>query len=230
MSLADFEAEMAELRRSMEAELGERVAGIETLPLAELRREAHRIRGGFSARRKLTELAGRVEKLAAEGDEEAARRAAVLLAEEARSVAANAKTASLSIAPAPTESRARLVVVDDDPQIRRMLQLTLERSGQYDVEAFADGVAVLSRLQQATPTIDLIIADAMMPELGGMELARLLRERAPEIPVVVLSAATPEELGFSDEIEWWRKPLKRRELLARVEAQLALKRRCAGHR
>lgn len=223
MSLAELTAKLAELNRSIEAELAERVQVFEDADLATIRREAHKLRGGFPDRPQLTRLAGRVEELAAAGEEEAARRAVLVLCEEARRIS------QVSAAPKPLpkpnlseghERTFRILVVDDDDAIRRLTVTSLARLGGHTVSAAESADGVLERASEGL--YDLIIADGMMPGVGGVELALSLRERSVDVCVVVLSAAAPEELGANGhDLTWWRKPLSPHELVRRVAELMA---------
>ncbi|MFK8003165.1 MAG: response regulator [Polyangiales bacterium] len=221
MSLDDLNAKLAELRQSLERGLADRVRVFDGADLATIRREAHKLRGGFPHQRRLTELAAQVEELAGQGEEELARHAAVSLCEEARRIARASKSpVPVESFPSETGRPRRILVVDDDDAIRRLTMLSLSRLGGHEVRG-ADGTRGV--LEQARAGLfDLIIADAMMPGVGGVELALCLREEAPALPIVVLSAAAPEELGASEHgLTWWRKPISPHELVRRVTALLA---------
>lgn len=86
-------------------------------------------------------------------------------------------------------SVARILVVDDDEQIRRMLTLGLEREN-YDVLTAADGVEGLQKALNLQP--DLIILDLIMPGLSGLEVCQRLRAspQLANVPIVILSATT----------------------------------------
>jgi len=81
----------------------------------------------------------------------------------------------------------RVLVVDDDPIILRLLQLNLELEG-HEVETAADGREALDRVNALEP--DLILLDVMMPEIDGFRVCEELRahDRTRDIPVVFLSA------------------------------------------
>ena len=74
-----------------------------------------------------------------------------------------------------------ILVVDDEPNMRRVLQILLERLGHTVVLA-DDGAAALERL--AADSVDLIISDLRMPRLDGLGLQRALREQGLQIPPV----------------------------------------------
>jgi len=113
-----------------------------------------------------------------------------------------------------------LLVVDDDPEIRRLLREYLERAG-YRLSIAAGGKEMFSALEQAP--IDLIILDLMMPGDDGLVLLRKLRAHS-NTPVVMLTAMGEEtdrilglEMGADDYIS---KPFNPRELLARIKSVL----------
>jgi two-component system, probable response regulator PhcQ len=78
-----------------------------------------------------------------------------------------------------------LLVVDDDESIRRALELTLTRDG-YVVHVASDGAEALRMLRQHK--IDVIVSDHMMPEMTGLELLKLARDRHPDVGRIMLTA------------------------------------------
>jgi signal transduction histidine kinase len=123
-------------------------------------------------------------------------------------------------------SRTRVLLADDNADMRDYLGRLLGQS--YRVETVADGQSALERIQQSPP--DLVLSDVMMPNLDGFGLLAAIRgdERTRSLPVILLSARAGEEAR----IEGLRagadayivKPFSARELLARVDSQLALSR------
>ena len=114
----------------------------------------------------------------------------------------------------------RILVVDDERQITRVLRTSLQSSG-YEVEVAHDGLQALTLFQQSPP--DLIITDLGMPEMDGIELTREVR-RISDTPILVLSVREAErqkvaalDSGADDYIT---KPFSMPELLARVRANL----------
>jgi two-component system KDP operon response regulator KdpE len=116
--------------------------------------------------------------------------------------------------------RSRILVVDDEPQITRVLKTTLQAQG-YEVKTAADGEAALNLSMDWIP--DLIVTDLSMPLMSGIELCRLVRERS-QVPIIVLSVREEErnkiaalDAGADDYVT---KPFSVNELLARVRANL----------
>ncbi|MCR6489216.1 response regulator transcription factor [Amycolatopsis sp. OK19-0408] len=116
----------------------------------------------------------------------------------------------------------RLLVVDDDPDVRESLQRSLEFEG-YDVGTATCGTTALAAVAgEAKP--DLVILDVMMPEVDGLETCRRIREAGERLPVLMLTArdalgdrVTGLDSGADDYLV---KPFALEELLARVRALL----------
>jgi len=79
----------------------------------------------------------------------------------------------------------RVLVVDDDPQVVRLLRVNLELEG-YDVVSATDGNEALDAFAAESP--DLVVCDVMMPGMDGVEVVRRLRAGKNNVPVVMLSA------------------------------------------
>jgi PAS domain S-box-containing protein len=155
---------------------------------------------------------------------ETARYSAGYLAEALRWLAA--EDTAPDPAPRPAGTLARVLVVDDNADMREYVQNLLQDS--YAVETAPDGAAALALIKAAPP--DLVLTDVMMPVLDGFGLLSAIRAdpAITHLPVVMLSArsgddATVEglEAGADD---YLIKPFSARELLARVKANLELDR------
>src|SRR5712671_1643688 len=114
-----------------------------------------------------------------------------------------------------------IVVVEDEPAIRRGVVDVLRLSGYTVVEA-ADGQAGLEAATSGP--VDLVLLDLLLPKLDGLDVLRGIRKDRPSLPVIVLTARGGEDdrvrglrLGADDYVV---KPFSARELLARVEAVL----------
>jgi two-component system, OmpR family, response regulator MprA len=119
------------------------------------------------------------------------------------------------------EVMAALLLVDDDPPIRRMLERTLAAEG-YDVEAAADGGAALAAVERSVP--DAIVLDVTMPGLDGLAVTRRLRAKGLRVPILLLTArdAVHERVAGLDAgaDDYLVKPFDADELSARVRALL----------
>jgi DNA-binding response OmpR family regulator len=117
-------------------------------------------------------------------------------------------------------TRSRVLVVDDDANIRQILRLYLERDGHRVQEAI-DGSTALALA--AERVFDLVLLDVMLPGIDGLEVCRQIRDRG-DTPIVLLTARSGDsdkvvglDLGADDYVV---KPFSPRELMARVRAQL----------
>ncbi len=117
------------------------------------------------------------------------------------------------------ELRFRILVIEDDAAIGRVLQLELEHEG-YAVEVARDGLAGLER---ALKEPDLIVLDLMLPKMDGLEICRRVRANS-RVPIVMLTAKDriPDRVAGLDigADDYLVKPFSTDELLARVRARL----------
>ena len=117
-------------------------------------------------------------------------------------------------------SAKRILIVEDDVDILRLLSRELEDAG-FEVMAFDSGMRGLSAVRESSP--DLVILDLGLPDISGQEIARWLRHTG-NIPIIILTAA--DEVGTKVEMlnagadDYLAKPFHVEELLARVNVQL----------
>src|ERR687888_532906 len=121
---------------------------------------------------------------------------------------------------AGTSEKSRVLVVDDEPQITRVLRTVLTSQG-YQVQTAAEGEAALSSLNEWHP--ELVITDLYMPRMNGLELCKRIRAMS-SVPIIVLSVKGEErtkvEALDSGADDYVTKPFGMDELLARVRAAL----------
>ena len=114
----------------------------------------------------------------------------------------------------------RILVVDDDDNVRRLVSAYLEREGYQVIEA-ADGTAALRAVEVSAP--DLVVLDLMLPGTGGLQVARRI-SAARELPILMLTARGDEDdvlRGFeAGADDYLIKPFSPRVLVARVRAIL----------
>ncbi len=114
----------------------------------------------------------------------------------------------------------RVLVIDDEPMVRRAVRLTCESEGHV-VDELDGGSGVIEQMRREPP--DLVLLDLLMPDTSGFDVCREIREAGFRMPVVILSAKNDEidvvlglEIGADDYIQ---KPFRPRELLARIAAR-----------
>jgi two-component system, OmpR family, phosphate regulon response regulator PhoB len=119
--------------------------------------------------------------------------------------------------------RPRVLVVDDEPDIVRVLDFALKQAG-FEVDAAADAQTALQRVKERAP--EVVLLDLMLPDLSGTEVARQLKSstKTSQIPIIMLTARGDEvdrvvgfELGADDYLV---KPFSVREVVLRVRAVL----------
>jgi len=117
------------------------------------------------------------------------------------------------------ERTFRILIVEDDAQILRVLRLELEHEG-YSVDLAADG---LTGLEKALKEPDLVILDVMLPKMDGLEVCKRIRAKS-RVPIIMLTAKDriPERVAGLDTgaDDYLTKPFSIEELLARVRARL----------
>ena len=115
----------------------------------------------------------------------------------------------------------RILVIEDDHAVQKALRRLFETEG-FQMEIAADGKAAVEAFRKAPPAV--VVLDLRLPLMSGRDVCREIKQQAPNLPVIVLSAASDVsdkvlllELGADDYVT---KPFSPRELLARVRAAL----------
>lgn len=114
-----------------------------------------------------------------------------------------------------------ILIVDDSPKIRRLLEVFLKMEG-FDILLAEDGAQVISILENHV--VDLILADIMMPNMDGFQLVKTLRENHNDVPVLMITAKNTfadKKLGFDlGADDYMTKPIDIEEMLLRIKALL----------
>lgn len=237
----EFEERLAALKGKMESglverarnlrEMAERVERGDEAARRELKREAHRLRGvaGSYGHDELGEKAAELEQRASLSPPDALGATARSLAELAEQASAGgvprehlpsvppprpegvtAREKMISDRPPVAVGPLRVLAIDDDPITQRLLQLTLDEIGGFAATIVSSAAEALARLR--LEPYDVIVSDAMMPDMNGKEFCDAARKAGARMPIVILSAASAEELGWAPEvegpIEWMRKPFR----------------------
>lgn len=123
---------------------------------------------------------------------------------------------------APSETKRRILVVEDEEALAIGIRDALEHAG-FEVRVALDGNTALETARQAEPGFDLIVLDLMLPGQSGIDVLKALRADKHTVRVLVLTALADEEdlvRGFeAGADDYMKKPFSPRELLARIEAQ-----------
>jgi CheY-like chemotaxis protein/HPt (histidine-containing phosphotransfer) domain-containing protein len=239
--LGDFEARLTALKAKMVAGLPERAREIREAvskldqaspeSLKDARRLAHRLAGiaGSHGFRRLTEVGRATEQLI---DEEApleqVRTALITLADACDAVARDPEghTATPGVPDPLAQTRGRPVLaVEDDDSTAHLLMLTLGRIGGFAPLVVDTAERALELL--AERRFDLILVDAMLPGMNGLAFCKHVRETMPsyrDVAIVVLSAASPADLGWNLEDAgehapdgWLNKPIRAKSLILDLE-------------
>jgi CheY-like chemotaxis protein len=243
--LSELEQRLLALKQKMESGLGERARALrelsdrieagDALARKAIKTESHKLRGvaGTYGHQQLTDKAAELEQRASLSPPAVIGRMARDLADLAEAASAKAKASQADAAPAaaapaakvPSDrpktvgAKLRVLAMDDDPLTLRLLSLTLKQVGGFDATIVESATVALELL--AKETYDIVISDAMMPEMNGKELCERARALGVKAPVVILSAASPDELGWSNTLNgataWLRKPFKPSELVQEIQ-------------
>lgn len=113
----------------------------------------------------------------------------------------------------------KILIVDDEPQMLRVLQFTLERAG-FQVATECDGQAGLEHVLSQAP--DALVSDIRMPRMDGREMVQAIHRQLPErrFPIMIMSSLTAREerewVGAIGNVEFIEKPVSPRQLIVRL--------------
>ncbi len=123
-------------------------------------------------------------------------------------------------------AKGKIMVVDDEAEVRDLIKLVLEQKGLHALEA-VDGQNAIDILQSGDNMVNVgvILCDIRMPRVNGVECIQFIREQAPGIPIVVITGYPDTELA-SDLLkkgvkDYLVKPVENKKLLAVVEKHIA---------
>ena len=123
-----------------------------------------------------------------------------------------------------TETKARILVVDDEEVLARLTRTMLTQLG-YQAHVFTSGLAALSAFRAAPQDFDLVLTDQTMPEMTGESFTRQVRQLRPDIPVILctgfshaIDAAKAQTLGID---AFLMKPVSLQALADTIEQVLA---------
>ncbi len=124
------------------------------------------------------------------------------------------------------ETPARVLVVDDDPGIRRLLCALLEKSG-YRPDPAENAHVAKQRL--TTKEYDVVISDIMMPGLSGIELLKIIHKKLPDMPVILMTGnpnieTAGEAIRAAAAVDYLSKPFSTQTMLRTVERAVEIKR------
>jgi CheY-like chemotaxis protein len=125
----------------------------------------------------------------------------------------------LPVTPSGAATGEFVLVVDDEPGIRRFTTRVLEREG-YSVLEASDGLEALEQLRAQAATVEVVVSDIVMPRMNGVELLEALATSYPGLPVILISGyatATLSELGIAVPCSVLSKPFTAERLLEEVQ-------------
>ncbi len=120
------------------------------------------------------------------------------------------------------ESKGRVLVIDDEPEVRKIVHLALEKKG-YDVVEAEDGEKAIEVIRSGDNPLltDVIICDVRMPKINGVEAVAFFREQFPSVPIIVLTGYPDMQLATSfikqGVMEYLVKPVEKEKLVETVE-------------
>ena len=124
------------------------------------------------------------------------------------------------------ETKGRVLVIDDESEVRRIIRLALEKQG-YDVVEAPDGEKAIDVIRAGDNPLltDVIICDVRMPKINGVEAVAFFREQFPSMPIIVLTGYPDMQLATSfikqGVIEYLVKPVEKEKLVVVVDKAMS---------
>jgi two-component system cell cycle sensor histidine kinase/response regulator CckA len=138
----------------------------------------------------------------------------------------------LPVAPTVLDLEGRILIVEDQHEVRRLTARILQRAG-FTVEEVSNGREALELLARAPGMYDLVVSDVVMPDVGGRALAERLRQLGTPLPMIFISGYTPDLEPLVDPFgrtcEVLLKPFRAEDLVERVRNELARARSAAAN-
>ena len=119
------------------------------------------------------------------------------------------------------ESNGRVLIVDDEPDVRKIVNMTLTKAG-YDVIEAEDGEKAIQEINQGENPLmlDVIISDIRMPKINGVEAINYFQQQFPRVPIIVLTGFPDMEMatGFLKQgiVDYLVKPVEKEKLTSAV--------------
>ena len=119
------------------------------------------------------------------------------------------------------ETKGRVLIVDDEPDVRKVVKMTLTKAG-YDVIEAEDGEKAIAAIQEGENPLllDVIISDIRMPKVNGVEAINYFQQQWPTVPLIVLTGFPDMEMatGFLKKgiVDYLVKPVEKEKLTAAV--------------
>jgi DNA-binding response OmpR family regulator len=123
------------------------------------------------------------------------------------------------------ETKKKILIVDDDPDITMTFSLALENTGSFEVETYNDSVQALSNFK--SNVYDFVLLDIKMPKMSGFELCDKIRKIDGKVKVCFISAFDPYSNELRDQFPSLKiecfipKPIEIKELVKRIEVELS---------
>jgi len=118
----------------------------------------------------------------------------------------------------------KIAIVDDEPDILTTYSRMLLNMGFPRPVLFTDGTSLIDALSSGEATFDVILMDYRIPEMNGLEAAKIVRRYRPEIKIILATGSPIEELAASEGFSYLRKPFSMKTLAKNIQEILGIQR------